>query len=678
MQVKWGPNASLWVNGALMASGVSFTAADSQQPWQGIAFQGAGASASRLENCRIEGASGINAGNARSVVYIENAAPTITGCTLNGAGTGQHGIWVYSGDATLTNNTLSGFPGTGIWINSGAPTVTGNTLSGSGTGIRIEGGGGGLYQNNRLTDNTVGISVSYSNHNPVVGANSYARNAQADMIADGTITTAAGWDDPGSTTYQVGSLTVAAGTRLTIGTGRTLKFGANGTLWVNGALTASGVSFTAADSQQPWQGIAFQGAGASASRLENCRIEGASGINAGNARSVVYIENAAPTITGCTLNGAGTGQHGIWVYSGDATLTNNTLSGFPGTGIWINSGAPTVTGNTLSGSGTGIRIEGGGGGLYQNNRLTDNTVGISVSYSNHNPVVGANSYARNAQADMIADGTITTAAGWDDPGSTTYQVGSLTVAAGTRLTIGTGRTLKFGANGTLWVNGALTASGVSFTAADSQQPWQGIAFQGAGASASRLENCRIEGASGINAGNARSVVYIENAAPTITGCTLNGAGTGQHGIWVYSGDATLTNNTLSGFPGTGIWINSGAPTVTGNTLSGSGTGIRIEGGGGGLYQNNRLTDNTVGISVSYSNHNPVVGANSYARNAQADMIADGTITTAAGWDDPGSTTYQVGSLTVAAGTRLTIGTGRTLKFGANGTLWVNGALTASG
>ena len=329
---------------------MSFTAADSQQPWQGIAFQGAGASASRLENCRIEGASGINAGNARSVVYIENAAPTITGCTLNGAGTGQHGIWVYSGDATLTNNTLSGFPGTGIWINSGAPTVTGNTLSGSGTGIRIEGGGGGLYQNNRLTDNTVGISVSYSNHNPVVGANSYARNAQADMIADGTITTAAGWDDPGSTTYQVGSLTVAAGTRLTIGTGRTLKFGANGTLWVNGALTASGVSFTAADSQQPWQGIAFQGAGASASRLENCRIEGASGINAGNARSVVYIENAAPTITGCTVNGIGNDSYGIWV-NGNATITNNTLSGFGnGKAIWVAGGSPTVTGNTIIGN----------------------------------------------------------------------------------------------------------------------------------------------------------------------------------------------------------------------------------------------------------------------------------------------------------------------------------------
>lgn len=164
-----------------------------------------------------------------------------------------------------------------------------------------------------------------------------------------TIYSSETWHTGGTYVVQ-GSISIAQGAKLIIEPGVQVKWGATASLWVSGTLTASGVTFTAADSQQPWQGIGFLGTGASASRLENCRVEGASGLNLSNARSVVYIQDAAPTITGCTLNGIGNDSYGIWV-NGNATITNNTLSGFGnGKAIWVAGGSPTVTGNTIIGN----------------------------------------------------------------------------------------------------------------------------------------------------------------------------------------------------------------------------------------------------------------------------------------------------------------------------------------
>ena len=90
---------------------------------------------------------------------------------------------------------------------------------------------------------------------------------------------------------------------LTIQPGAIVKFTANGLLSVSdGALDASGVTFTWNDIGSEWKGIHFQ-YGDSLSRLENCVVEHANG-NVTTTTTMIYFYGAGsdpgPTITGFT------------------------------------------------------------------------------------------------------------------------------------------------------------------------------------------------------------------------------------------------------------------------------------------------------------------------------------------------------------------------------------------
>ena len=120
-------NASLSVSGTFKATGATFTWADGQNPWNGITFNGDGASGSKLENCVIQHVNSMP-------VNINKSSPTITGCTI-GDGSATYGVYVYSDDyqhvakPVITNNTISGTQ-YGIYVSGpNMPTVTGNTLS---------------------------------------------------------------------------------------------------------------------------------------------------------------------------------------------------------------------------------------------------------------------------------------------------------------------------------------------------------------------------------------------------------------------------------------------------------------------------------------------------------------------------------------------------------------------
>ena len=581
-------------------------------------------------------------------------------------------------------------------VDSGStPTVTGNTLSFNKIGIKVQGGSGGIYQGNTLSENTsLGISVDYqATNNAAITGNTYSNNAVGDLSASGVIDTTVGWNETGGSVYYLhNGLTINEGGGLTIGTGTMVKLAQYAAIRVYGTLTAEDVTFTWAEEDQEWRSIEFYGT-AGASRLAGCVVEHAMGYASPYSvvREAVLISGSSPTITDCTIR-ASSADCGIFVYSGGSPeLSGNTITGMTGVagfGILVDSGStPTVTGNTLSFNKIGIKVQGGSGGIYQGNTLSENTsLGISVDYqATNNAAITGNTYSNNAVGDLSASGVIDTTVGWNETGGSVYYLhNSLTINEGGGLTIGTGTMVKLAQYAAIRVYGTLTAEDVTFTWAEEDQEWRSIEFYGT-AGASRLAGCVVEHAMGYASPYSvvREAVLISGSSPTITDCTIR-ASSADCGIFVYSGGSPeLSGNTITGMTGVagfGILVDSGStPTVTGNTLSFNKIGIKVQGGSGGIYQGNTLSENTsLGISVDYqATNNAAITGNTYSNNAVGDLSASGVIDTTVGWNETGGSVYYLhNGLTINEGGGLTIGTGTMVKLAQYAAIRVYGTLTA--
>jgi hypothetical protein len=180
-------------------------------------------------------------------------------------------------------------------------------------------------------------------------------------------------------TYVVqGSIYVMQGANLTIEPGVRVELSNGDGFYIYGTLKATNVTFTRAG-QTRWNGIWFQGAGSSGSKLENCVIE----YTSGNCRNwscgidAIYIDHSSPTITGCTINNS-TAYYGINIDNGSPVVSNTTVSGITNAngyaiGVLISGNAsPTMTGNTIMNNNYGI-MNNGSGGIYQGNTIMNNT-----------------------------------------------------------------------------------------------------------------------------------------------------------------------------------------------------------------------------------------------------------------------------------------------------------------
>ncbi|MBI4849602.1 MAG: right-handed parallel beta-helix repeat-containing protein [Nitrospirae bacterium] len=376
-------------------------------------------------------------------------------------------------------------------------------------------------------------------------------------------------------TYVVqGSITVANEATLTIEPGSIIKLTSGAPITVYGTLNASGVKFTWADGVNPWQGIYFEGMGSTNSRIENSVIEHVRGNYCGwsdcYSPKAISIKNSSPTITGNTLNNSAS-SYGIWVDNGSPVISNNTVNGFGNSGIYVyNNSSPTVTGNTITNNVYGICVDGSSGGTYTGNTISGNiNYGIYTSgggtytgntfsgngygiftYYDRNPLISGNTYSNNTTADLYVLGTINTNIYWNEPGTIVYRTDGLTIAEGASLTIVSGRTVKLRQGARITAYGTLTATGVTFTSVAGQGQWDGIWFDGAGSSGSRIENCTIEHAGYGSCGwsdcwyNYRAI-DIKNSSPTITGCTINNSDA-WYGIKIENGSPVISNNTISG------------------------------------------------------------------------------------------------------------------------------------
>ena len=114
----------------------------------------------------------------------------------------------------------------------------------------------------------------------------FAINSQALDIETNTV-----W--PADTYLITNNLIIKNNATLTIESGAIVKFSADGLLWVqDGALDATGVTFTWEDGANEWRGIYFSNSD-SRNRLENCTIERAKGWTT-TSPAMVYLYGGAP------------------------------------------------------------------------------------------------------------------------------------------------------------------------------------------------------------------------------------------------------------------------------------------------------------------------------------------------------------------------------------------------
>lgn len=105
------------------------------------------------------------------------------------------------------------------------------------------------------------------------------------------ITTNTVW--PVDTYLITNNLIIKNNATLTIESGAIVKFSADGLLWVqDGALDATGVTFTWEDGANEWRGIYFSNSD-SRNRLEKCTIERAKGWTT-TSPAMVYLYGGAP------------------------------------------------------------------------------------------------------------------------------------------------------------------------------------------------------------------------------------------------------------------------------------------------------------------------------------------------------------------------------------------------
>ena len=410
------------------------------------------------------------------------------------------------------------------------------------------------------------------------------------------------------------TVTVLAGSTLTIESGTQVWGAELGALHIYGTLNANQVQFSTYGSQGFWRGI-YLAPAAGASVINNCQIADSAGLG------YCYY--------GC--RGLGTFHEGdkyaaVYIDDCNPTITNNTISNPYGHAIQIWGGSPTITGNTISG------IKPDWAAIhYENTSIFPVLSGNSASGTGH---IGV----------LVPQGTIGASGAWTIAGDTVPYLlnGVVTIAAGQTLTVEPGAVVKavhdvvgIQALGVLKAEGT-SAKPITFTTAKAtpgEGDWIGI-YVGPDSAGTSIQKCHILHAGGLgycyygcrghNIGNAMdkfAAIYVDGSSPTIT------------------------DNLITKIYGTGIQIWAGTPTVTGNTI----TDVRSD-----------------QAAVRYDNANifPVIHSNTGSGTGMVGVfIPPGTVDKTGTWTIAGDTLpyFLGGTVTIAAGNTLTLEPGATVK-----------------
>ncbi len=499
-----------------------------------------------------------------------------------------------------------------LLVKGGALNYTeGKIQKSSSAGLRIE-NSNPTISNVQFLSNTVAAVRMDLASNPVISGNNGPVVATGSgvnglLLDGGTISANAFWDDPEIVYVTNDTITVAANAKLTVGAGQVIKFGhLSYSLIVNGTLDGHGTAVA----------------------------------------PIVFTEFRDDT--GGDTNGDGTASapgRGNWAQilvgsGGTANLEHSQIryGGFSSPGqLAVNGGSLALRNSTISDSvSDGVRIQ-NTDPVLTNNRYERN-VDAAVSMDlGSNPAISGVTMVNNGLNGLQVDGgNITKDGFWNDADIAYVLNGTITVAANTKLTVGTGQVIKFGHfSFSLFVNGTL----------DGQSP------------------------------NAAPIVFTELRDDV--GGDTNNDGTNSapnNGNWArieLAGPANVLRNVEVRHGG---FNSSASLLVKGGTLNytegkiqkSASVGLRIE-NSNPTISNVQFLSNTVAAATMDLVSNPVISGNNgpivTSGNGINGLLLDGgTISANAFWDDQDIVYVTNGTITVAANSRLTVGAGQVIKF----------------
>ena len=221
----------------------------------------------------------------------------------------------------------------------------------------------------------------------------------------------------------------------------------------------------------------------------------------------------------------------------------------------------------------------------------------------------------------------------------------------------------------------------------------------------RLAHCEVRyGGSG-----SFGSVYLYYADITVADTVITGGS--SHGLYTRYSSPLIERCTVTGNAGHGVYLrDTGSPTIGDSEVSDNGTGIYVEGTSIPTLEGNTVTGNSAwGVYFTSGPSAPVLSGNTVTGNLRGVMIpasavpnasdgnvlapnsingvwirgnarsADLTLTVQHAGEAHEINTYQVDdTLTVAAGSVLTVDAGVTVKLTSGTGLTINGALAVEG
>ncbi|HEY2415142.1 MAG TPA: RHS repeat-associated core domain-containing protein [Pirellulaceae bacterium] len=516
-----------------------------------------------------------------------------------------------------------------VIVNGGGLTLSNSTLARSlSAGIRIVGASPTLT-NISFANNSAAASMDLAS-SPVISGVTMTNNSLNGLRVDGgTLSADNAWNNSDVVYVIAGNVTVPAGKKLAVGAGQVVKIFSN---FSDLGITVQGTLVAVGTEQAP---ILFTVV------IDDTRGGDTTNDGSATAPSVGSWQDIhfSPTSTGNVLDHVDVRYGGenvpgaIFVDGASLSLTNSIISYSINAGVRVQNAAPTISGVTFKA----------------------NVVGISMDLASDPAISNVAMTINGIDGVAVDGGTLPHDEKWDDPDVAYLVQSTITVPPGKTLSIAPGQIVKFRSGGAfgLIVDGTLSA-----------------------------------------VGTASTPVIFTSSDDDSSGGDINNNGSQPPHVGDWAGlkfDSTSTGNLVqnsevlyAGENGDAAVYSLGAPlSIVDSKIVFSGSaGLRVEDATDSLsnvsFQNNGGPGNRPAITLNLGGDVSLGGVTAVGNAVNAIVLDGGTLSASRSLSAVGLPYQLGGSLTLATGTTLTIGSGATFDVIENFPIFGPGAVSNAG